>query len=193
LPTLNMVKCLAKKGILVTVAILVCIFIAAGVNSLIKPEGKSADVGSAALATTVTSADPSPSPHVVAPDPTVTATRWYTSQPVIASPQNRLDDIAPVIQIAAPANHTVIHTSDVTLTVNVASYFWIIDSVTCKTDWQPELHKLFGIQPNYVDALNATITATFPQVPQGNHTITICANTHDSMHTMATLTFTKTG
>ena len=192
MPILNMVKCLVRKGISITVAILVCIFAAAGVNSLIKPEGKPTDVGSAALATTVPSADPSPIPQVVAPDPTVTTTRWYTSQPVIPTPQNRLDNIAPVIQIASPANQTTIHTADVTLTVNVASYFWIIDSVTCKTDWQPEIHKLFGIQPNYVDALNATITATFPQVPQGNHTVTIYVSTHDSMHAEATLTFTKT-
>jgi hypothetical protein len=97
-----------------------------------------------------------------------------------------------VLQIVAPANNTAIHTADVTLTVNVASYFWIIDSVYCKTDWQPESHKLFGIQPNYVDALNATITATFPQVPLGSHTVTVYAGTHDGMHAEATLTFTKT-
>jgi hypothetical protein len=75
----------------------------------------------------------------------------------------------------------------------VASYFWIIDSVYCRTDWQPErIHQLFRIQPDYVDSLNATITATFPQVPKGTHTVTIYANTHDGMHTEATLTFTKT-
>jgi hypothetical protein len=187
-----MVKCVVRKGILVTAAILVCIFSAAGVNSLVQFREKSADVSSPALASTAPFINPSSTPQVVA-DPTVTATRWYTSQPVIAKPLNRLDNIPPVIQIAFPANHTTIYTKDVTLTVNVAAYFWIIDSVTCKTDWQTGSHTLFGIQPSYVDSLNATITVIFPQVPQGSHTVTIYANTHDSMHTEATLTFTKTG
>jgi hypothetical protein len=160
---------------------------------LVKSGEKSADVSSPASASTAPSINPSPSPSTQtdAAAPIVTAIRWYTSQPAIAAPQNRLDDIPPLIQIASPANHTTIHTTDVTLTVNVATYFWIIDSVYCKTDWQPEIHQLLGIQPNYVDSLNATITATFPQVPKGTHIVTIFANTHDSMHAEATLTFTK--
>ena len=177
---------------MIATAVLVCIFSVAGVNSLVKSGEKSADVSSPALISTAPSTTPSSTPQAVA-GPTVTTTRWYTSQPVIPSPPNRLDDIAPVIQIVDPANHTTIHTADLTLTVNVASYFWILDSVTCKTDWQPGIHTLFGIQPSYVDSLNATITATFSQVPQGTHTVTIYADTHDSMHNDETLTFTKTG
>jgi hypothetical protein len=178
---------------LITTALMVCIFSVAGVNSLVQFEGTSTEVSSPTSASTEPSTNPlpSPSPQTVAADPIVTTIRWHTSQPAIATPQNRLDYIPPLIQIASPTNHTTIHNPNVTLTVKVASYFWIIDSVYCKTDWQPQPSKLFGIQPSYVDALNATITATFPQVPKGTHIVTIYASTHDGMHAEATLTFTK--
>jgi hypothetical protein len=186
-----MARYMVRKGLFATVAVLICIASVAGVYSSVQFGEKSTDMPLHTVASTAPTITPSPTPQVFA-DPTVTATRWHTDQPVITPPTNRLDDIAPVIQIASPENQTTTHTAGLTLTVNVASYFWILDSITCKTDWQPGTQKLFGIQPSYVDALNATITATFPQVPQGTHTITIYADTHDSMHTEAKLTFTKT-
>jgi hypothetical protein len=122
-------------------------------------------------------------------EPTVSFTQWHTSSPVIQPPANRLADIPPIIEITSPENQTIFQTSNVTLTVNVASYFWIIDSVYYRADWQEGIHQIFGVQPNYIDALNATITAIFTQIPNGNHTIEISANTHDNMHTLSAVTF----
>ena len=122
-------------------------------------------------------------------EPIVSFTQWHTNSPVIQPPANRLADIPPVVEIVSPENQTIFQTSKVTLTVNVASYFWIIDSVYYQADWQEGGHKIFGVQPNYTDALNATITATFTQIPNGNHTVEISANTHDNMHTLSTVTF----
>lgn len=122
-------------------------------------------------------------------EPRVSFTQWHTSSPVIQPPANRLADIPPIVEIVSPENQTILQTSKVTLTVNVASYFWIIDSVYYQADWQEGVHQIFGVQPNYIDALNATITATFTQIPNGNHTIEISANTHDNMHTHSTVTF----
>jgi hypothetical protein len=73
--------------------------------------------------------------------------------------------------------------------VNVASYFWTIDSVYYQVDWQEGIHQLFGLQTNYINSLNASIVAAFQQIPFGNHTLTIYANTHDSSHSNATVTF----
>jgi hypothetical protein len=122
-------------------------------------------------------------------EPTVSFTQWHSSSPVIQPPANRLADIPPIVEIVSPENQTIFQTSKVTLIVNVASYFWIIDSVYYQADWQEGIHQIFGVKPNYVDALNATITATFPQIPNGNHTVEISANTHDKMHTLSTVTF----
>jgi len=121
---------------------------------------------------------------------TVSFTQWHTSSDVIQPPSNRTADIPPILEIVSPENQATFQTSSVTLIVDVASYYWIIDSVDYQADWQVGLHQIFGIQPtNYEDALNATITVTFTQIPTGNHTLEIYATTNDGMHAFATVTF----
>jgi hypothetical protein len=125
--------------------------------------------------------------------PIVSFTQWHTTSSVIQPPTDRLSDIPPVVEIASPINQTVFQTSNVTITVDAASYFWIIDSVYYQADWQDGIHQIFGIQPDYMDALNATITVSFTQIPIGNHTVAFYANTHDNMHTNMAVTFTTEG
>ena len=151
------------------------------------------------LAASIPSASSSLSPStqpVTTPkisEPIVSFTQWHTSSPVIQPPANSSEDIQPIVEIISPGNQTTFQTSNVTLTVNVASYFWIIDSVYYQADWQNGVHQIFGIQPNYEDALNATIMANFTQIPLGNHTVEIYANTHDGMHALSTVTFLTEG
>jgi len=97
--------------------------------------------------------------------------------------------IPPIVEIISPENQTVIQASNFTLTVGVSSYFWTIDSVYYQADWQDGIHQLFGIQTNYVNSLNASIVATFQQIPFGNHTLSVYANTHDNSHSNATVKF----
>jgi len=127
------------------------------------------------------------------PEPIVSFTQWHTSTPVIQTPVNRLADIQPIDEITSPQNQTIFQTSNVTVTIDVASYFWIIDSVYYQADWQEGIHQIFGIQPNYEDGLNATITATFTQIPLGNHSVEIYVNTHDDMHASSTVAFSTEG
>src|SRR5665647_949101 len=122
-------------------------------------------------------------------EPIVSFTQWHTSSPVIQPPAIRSAHISPIVEIITPENQTVFQTSNFTLTVDVASYFWIIDSVYYQSDWQDGIHQLFGIQTNYVNSLNASIIATFQQIPFGNHTLTVYANTYDNSHRNATVTF----
>ncbi len=121
-------------------------------------------------------------------EPTVSFTRWYTTSPNL-QPGDRLAHIPPIIEMVSPQNQQLFQTSNVTLKVNVASPFWIIDSVYYKADWLEGIHKIFGVQPNYVDALNASITVNFTEIPDGNHTVTVYANTHDDSHSNATVLF----
>ena len=124
-------------------------------------------------------------------EPIVSFTQWHTNSPIIQPPTIREAHISPIVEIITPENQTVFQTSNFTLTVNVASYFWTIDSVYYQADWQDGIHQLFGIQTNYVNSLNASIIATFQQIPFGNHTLTIYANTHDNFHNNATVTFSN--
>ncbi len=80
-------------------------------------------------------------------------------------------------------------TNNFTVNVNVASYFWVIDSVYYNTDWIAGIHEIFGIQPSGTDAFNASITVNFSEVPDGNHTLMVYANTHDGSHSFATVIF----
>ncbi len=130
-----------------------------------------------------------PAPTPIIPEPTVSFTLWYTNLPVIQPPANRLADIPPICEIASPENQTVLQTNNFTLNVNVASYFWIIDSVYYEADWIQGIHQIFGIQPSYIDALNASITVNFSEIPDENHTVTVYANTHDGSHSFATVIF----
>ncbi len=132
---------------------------------------------------------PTPIPTPTPPEPTISFTLWYTNSPVIQLPADRLADIPPICEIVSPENQTVLQTSNFTLNVNVASYFWIIDSVYYEADWIEGIHQIFDIQPNYVDALNASITVNFTEIPNGNHTVTVYANTHDGSHSFATVIF----
>jgi hypothetical protein len=123
-------------------------------------------------------------------EPIVSITQWHTSSPVIQPPATQEAHIPPIVRIVSPDNQTVFQTNNVTLTIDVASYFWVIASVYYKADWQDGIHQLFGILTNPdVYPLNASIVATFPQIPYGNHTLTIYVNTHDNCHSNATVTF----
>jgi len=121
-------------------------------------------------------------------EPTVSFSPWHTSSPVIQPPESQEAHVPPIVDIMSPENQTVFLTNNVTLTINVATYFWIIDSVYYQADWQEGIHKIFGIEPNYY-GLNASIVVTFPQIPYGSHTVTVYANTHDNSHSNATVTF----
>ncbi len=122
-------------------------------------------------------------------EPIVSFTQWDTSSPVIQPPAIREAHVSPIVEIITPENQTVIQASNFTLAVDVASYFWTIDSVYYQADWQDGIHQLFGHQTQYVNSLNASISATFQQIPFGNHTLTVYANTHDNSHSNATVTF----
>lgn len=139
------------------------------------------------------SPSPTPEPTPVAtltpPEPTVSFALWLTNSPVMQPPADQLAHIPPICEIVSPENQTVLQTSNFTLNVNVASYFWIIDSVYYEADWIEGIHQIFGIQPNGIDALNASITVNFSEIPDGNHTLTVYANTHDGSHSFATLIF----
>jgi hypothetical protein len=130
-----------------------------------------------------------PTPTSTPPEPTISFTLWYTNLPVIQPPADREADIPPICEIVSPENQTLLQTRNFTLNVNVASYFWVIDSVYYEADWIEGIHEIFGVQPNYVDALNASITVNFTEIPDGNHTITVYANTHDGSHSFATVVF----
>ena len=140
-------------------------------------------------------ASPSPTPeptHVATltpPGPTVSFTLWHTNSPVMQPPADQLAHIPPICEIESPENQTELQTNNFTLNVNVASYFWIIGSVYYEADWIAGIHQIFGIQPNGIDALNASITVNFSEIPDGNHTLTVYANTHDDSHSFATVIF----
>jgi len=138
---------------------------------------------------------PSPMSTVTSapPEPTISFTLWHTNSPVLQPPADQLAHVPPICEIESPENQTVLQTNNFTLNVNVASYFWIIDSVYYEADWIEGIHQVFGVQPNGIDALNASITVNFSEIPDGNHTLTVYANTHDGSHSFATVTFlTKT-
>jgi hypothetical protein len=133
-----------------------------------------------------------PTPTSTIPEPTVSFTLWHTNSPVFQPPANRMADIPPICEIVSPQNQTVLQTGNFTLNVNVASYFWVIDSVYYEADWIEGIHEIFSvqpIQPNYIDALNASITVNFSEIPDGNHTVTLDATANDGSHSFATVIF----
>jgi hypothetical protein len=143
----------------------------------------------------LSAASPSPTPepaHVATltpPQPNVSFTLWHTNSPVIQPPANELTHIPPICEIESPENQTILQTNNFTLNVNVASYFWIIGSVYYEADWIAGIHQIFGIQPHETTPLNASITVNFSEIPDGNHTLTVFANTHDDSHSFATVIF----
>ncbi len=122
-------------------------------------------------------------------EPTVSFTLWHTNSTVMQPPTNQLAHIPPICEIASPENQTVLQTNNFTLNVNVASYFWIIDSVYYEADWIEGIHQIFGIQLHGTSPANASITVNFREIPYGNHTLTVYANTHDGSHSFATVVF----
>ena len=123
-------------------------------------------------------------------EPIVSITQWHTGSPVIQPPATEEAHFPPIVEVVSPNNQTVLQTNNVTLTIDVASYFWVIESVYYQADWQDGMHRLFYVQSNPdIYPLNASIIATFSQIPYGNHTLTIYANTHDNSHSNATVTF----
>jgi hypothetical protein len=146
----------------------------------------------------LSAASPSPTPeptHVATltpPEPSVSFTLWHTNSSVIQPPANELEHINPICEIVSPENQTILQTNNFTLSVNVASYFWVIDSVYYNADWVEGIHQIFGIQPSGgADSINASITVNFSEVPYGNHTLMVYANTHDGSHSFATLVFSN--
>jgi hypothetical protein len=143
----------------------------------------------------VASPSPSPEPTHVAtltpPEPSVSFTLWHTnaSQPSA----NELDHTPPICEIVSPLNQTVLQTNNFTLHVNVASRFWVIDSVYYNADWVEGIHEIFGVMETTSSTytMNASITVNFSEVPYGNHTLMVYANTHDSSHSFATLVFSN--
>jgi hypothetical protein len=133
--------------------------------------------------------EPTPVATLTPPEPTISYTLWHTNSSVIQPPTDQLAHIPPICEIVSPENQTALQTSNFTLNVNVASYFWIIGSVYYNADWIEGIHQIFGIQPNGIDALNASITVNFREIPDGNHTLMVYANTHDSSHSFATVIF----
>jgi hypothetical protein len=133
--------------------------------------------------------EPTPVATLTPPEPTISYTLWHTNSSVIQPPTDQLAHIPPICEIVSPENQTALQTNNFTLNVNVASYFWVIDSVYYNADWIEGIHQIFGIQPHGIEPLNASITVNFSEIPDGNHTLTVYANTHDSSHSFATVIF----
>ncbi len=134
--------------------------------------------------------EPTPIATLTPPEPTVSFTLWHTNSSVIQPPADELEHIPPICEIVFPQNQTVLQTNNFTLSVNVASYFWVINSVYYQADWINGIHQIFGIQPTGgADSINASITVNFSEIPYGNHTLTVYVNTHDGSHSFATLIF----
>jgi hypothetical protein len=133
--------------------------------------------------------EPTPVATATPLEPTVSFTLWHTNSSVLQTPADQLAHIAPICEIVSPENQTVLQTNNFTLNVNVASYFWVINSVYYNADWIEGIHQIFGIQPHGIEALNASITVNFSEIPDGNHTVTAYANTHDGSHSFATVIF----
>ena len=89
--------------------------------------------------------EPTPVATFTPPEPTVSFTLWHTNSSVIQPPADQLAHIPPICQIVSPENQTVLQTSNFTVHVNVASYFWVIDSVYYNADWVEGIHEIFGI------------------------------------------------
>jgi hypothetical protein len=156
-----------------------------------KGEGEYQSFQPIGIVVTVQSTPITPSPSSTPQEPTVSFTLWHTDYPVIQAPTDRLAHIPAVIEIDSPENQSVWQTNAISLKVDVASYFWVIDYVYYEADWLNGRHQIFCVQPNYTDALNASITVNFTDVPSGPHNITVYATTNDGSHSSANVSFTS--
>jgi hypothetical protein len=107
------------------------------------------------------------------------------------APTDRLAHIPAVIVIESPENQSVYQTNAISLKVDVASYFWVIDYVYYEANWLNGRHQIFSVQPNYTDALNASINVNFPNVPSGQHNIKVYATTNDGSHSSTNVSFVR--
>ena len=135
--------------------------------------------------------EPTPVATLTPPEPIVSFALWHTNSSVIQPPADELEHIPPICEIVFPQNQTVLQTNNFTLSVNVASYFWVINSVYYNADWIEGIHQIFGFQPNGIESFNASINVNFSEIPYGNHTLMVYANTHDGSHSFATLIFSN--
>ena len=53
--------------------------------------------------------------------------------------------------VESPENQSVWQANVISLKVDVASYFWVIDYVYYEADWLNGKHQIFCVQPNYTD------------------------------------------
>jgi hypothetical protein len=124
----------------------------------------------------------SPEPKLTPPpDPEVSFTYWDGAPSWIPQP--------PIVRIVSPQNNKTYRTNNFSLIVNVASQFWVIDSVYYEADWIEGHHRIFTVQPTSEMSLKVTITANFTEIPDGNHNITVYANTHNDAHAFSSLFF----
>jgi len=154
-----------------------------------KGEGEYQSFQPIGIVVTVQSTPITPSPSPTPQEPTVSFTLWHTDSPVMQAPTDRLAHIPAVIGIESPENQSVWKTNAISLKVDVASYFWVIDYVYYEADWLNGRHQIFSVQPNYTDALNASINVNFNDVPSGSHNITVYATTNDGSHSSANVSF----
>ncbi len=95
------------------------------------------------------------------------------------------------VAVVSPQN-TTYKTSNLTLTVNVTTAFWVINSVYYKADWLGDYHRIYTI--NYQPVIGAhsqaiTINVKFTGIPDGNHTILVLADYHDYSYITETASF----
>ncbi len=154
-----------------------------------KGEGEYQSFQPIGIVVTVQSTPITTSPSSAPQEPIVSFTLWRTDYPVIQAPSDRLAHIPAVIGIESPENQSVWQSNVISLKVDVASYFWVIDYVYCEADWLNGRHQIFSVQPNYTDALNASINVNFTEVPSGPHKITVYATTNDGSHSSANVSF----
>lgn len=119
--------------------------------------------------------------QTAAPDPKVSFTLWDAPSGAITQ--------SPTIIILSPQNKTY-STNNITLTVNVGSQFWVIDSVYYEADWQEGYHRIFTVQSSYVPSLKVSINVNFTGIPNGSHRVTVYANMHNDAHGSSSVSFT---
>lgn len=69
---------------------------------------------------------------------------------------------------------------------------WVLNSVYYKADWLDDYHRLYYVGNSRVStehSMAITLTVIFSGVPEGNHTITLVANYHDSSQAYDTVSF----
>lgn len=103
-----------------------------------------------------------------------------------------------IVVIDSPTNNTVYPTKSVTLTVHAGAPSWsYMINLYLSADWLPKGKVLF-YHFNYrsgpfLFTQGISVTTTLVDVPDGNHTITITANTYTSIEGSSSVNFTIGG